>query len=260
MVIYQPYEVIIIGGAAVGHLIISSSPSLLKEVIGQILSVLKGKEPTKEFYQEVLMLLYELTKTAKGNLLALEPHIENPENSDIFNRYPQVSGNHHAVEFLCDTLKVQISSPMSPFDLEELMDKDMAAAHAPEHQAYETINRVSDAFPGLGIVAAVLGVVNTMGKLTMGKEVIGKSVAAALVGTFLGILMCYGFAQPLAAKVNDNIEKEGKILEVIKVGLLAFAKDCSPKVCVEFSRRSVPPHIRPSFAEIDEMTTNLKKS
>ncbi len=259
LVIWQPSELVIIGGAAIGHLVISSSPALLKEVMHQILIVLKGKEPSKNLYQDLLLLIYELTKTAKGNLLALEPHIENPESSDIFNRYPNITSNHHAVEFLCDTLKVQISSPMSPFDLEELMDKDMAAAHAEEYLAFETVNRISDALPGLGIVAAVLGVVNTMGKLTQGKEVIGHSVGAALVGTLIGILACYGFAQPLAAKINDNISKEGKFLEVIKVGLLAFAKDCSPKVCVEFSRRSISPGIRPSFAEVDELTSNIKK-
>ncbi len=259
LVLWQPSEMVIIFGAAIGHLVISSPPALIKEVIHQILTVLKGKEPTKDRYQQLLLLIYELTKTAKGNLLALEPHIENPEGSDIFKKYPEILHNHHAVEFLCDTLKVQISSPMSPFDLEELMDKDMAAGHAIEHQAAETVSRVSDAMPGLGIVAAVLGVVTTMGKLTEGKEVIGHSVAAALVGTFLGILVCYGLVQPLAAKINGNIGSEGKFLEVIKVGLLAFAKDCSPKVCVEFSRRSVPPHIRPSFKEVDELTSNLKK-
>jgi chemotaxis protein MotA len=144
---------------------------------------------------------------------------------------------------------------MSPYDLEDLMDTDLTSTHAEEHLAPSTITRVGDAMPGLGIVAAVLGVVITMGKLTQGKEVIGHSVASALVGTFLGILASYGFMQPLAAKMESNLADDGKFLVVIKTALIAFAKDCSPKVCVEFGRRSIPPHVRPTFAEVDAATS-----
>jgi chemotaxis protein MotA len=166
--------------------------------------------------------------------------------------------NHHAIHFIADTLKVQISSPVSPYDLEELMNVDLEAAHAEEHKAIATVNRVGDAMPGLGIVAAVLGVVITMGKLSQGKEVIGHSVAAALVGTFLGILISYGFMQPLAAKMENNCQQEGKYMEVIKQGILAFAKGCSPKVCVEFARRTIPPDFRPTFEEVDKAASNVK--
>lgn len=259
-VLNQPTEFLIIGGAAIGSLVISSSPALIKRIISMVLSTLKSKPLTKEDYLQLLMLLFEVCKSARQNLLGLESHVENPEGSDIFSRYPSVLANHHAIHFICDTLKVQIASPLSPYDLEDLMDKDIEAAHAEEGQVPETISTIGDALPGLGIVAAVLGVVITMGKLTMGKEVIGHSVAAALVGTFLGILLSYGYAQPISGKLKNMIAEEGKYIEVIKVALLAFVKDASPKVCVEFARRSIPPECRPSFNEVDEATANVGKA
>ena len=258
-VLWQPIELLIIGGAAGGGLIISSPMSLIKQIVGQVLGTIKHRGATKEQYTELLLLLFELCKTAKANPLSLEPHVEKPEESEIFKRYPGVLANHHAVHFICDTLKVQISSPMNPYDLEELMDTDLNAAHEQELKAPATISRVGDAMPGLGIVAAVLGVVITMGKLSQGKEVIGHSVAAALVGTFLGVLGSYGFFQPLAAKMELIIGDEGKYMHVIKVSLLAFAKECPPKVCVEFGRRTIPMHVRPSFEEIDQATSSAGK-
>lgn len=258
-VLWQPSEVVIICGAAAGSMLIAAPPALLKEVAHQIQIALKGKNITKEEYLQVLLLLYEIIKTAKGNPLSLEAHVEKPENSEIFKRYPAVLGNHHALHFLTDTLKVQISAPMSPYDLEDLMDKDIEAVHNEELRAPVLTAKIGDAMPGLGIVAAVLGVVQTMGKLADGKEVIGHSVAAALVGTFLGILISYGYLQPLAQKMESQIGDAGQVLHVIKAGLIAFAKDCSPKVCVEFARRSVPPHIRPDFEEVDKATSAAGK-
>jgi chemotaxis protein MotA len=259
-VLIQPIELLIIGGAAVGSLITASPGSVMKAIMSQVLGVLKGKELTKAQYLELLLLLFELIKTAKGNPLSLEPHVENPESSEIFKRYPGVLANHHAIHFITDTLKVQISSPMNPYDLEDLMNADIDTAHKEELKAPVNLNRVSDAMPGLGIVAAVLGVVITMGKLTQGKEVIGHSVASALVGTFLGILISYGFLQPLCAKMEASIAQGGEYMEVIKGAILAYAKDSSPKVCIEFARRTVPPHVRPDFHEVDEATSNLKKA
>ncbi len=209
---------------------------------------------------ELLLCLFEVTKTAKGNMLALEAHVENPEASDIFKRYPGVLNNHHAIHFLCDTMKIQISSPMSPYDLDDLMNEDMKTMHADELRVPDLIAKMGDAMPALGIVAAVLGVVITMGKLTQGKEVIGQSVAGALVGTFLGVLLSYGIVGPLATKLTSIITEEGKILEVIKACLIAFAKEASPKVCVEYARRVIPMDVRPTFAEIDSATANIKKA
>ena len=260
MVLWQPAEFIIIGGAAVGSVLIAAPLPVIKEMIHQIKLQLKGKSPTKEEYVQTLMLLFEIIKTAKGNPLSLEAHVEKPEASEIFKKYPAVIANHHALHFLTDTLKVQISSPMSPYDLEDLMDKDIEAMHAEELRAPNLMGKVGDAMPGLGIVAAVLGVVSTMGKLSQGKEVIGQSVAAALVGTFIGILVSYGYLQPIAQKMELQIADAGQILHVIKQALIAFAKDCSPKVCVEFARRSIPPGVRPDFEEVDKATSNIGKA
>lgn len=257
-VLFQPVELMIIGGAGLGSLLIAAPIDLVKEIIRQSLGTLKPSSLTKEKYSQLLLLIFELTKAAKANPLSLEPHVEKPQESSIFKKYPSVLANHHAINFLCDTLKMQISSPVSPYDLEDLMDKDIAALHEEEGRAPATVTRVGDAMPGLGIVAAVLGVVITMGKLTQGKDVIGHSVAAALVGTFIGILLSYGFLQPLAAKMENNLAEEGKFLEVIKAAILAYSKDCSPKVCVEFARRSIPPHVRPDFEEVDKATSNVK--
>lgn len=251
-VLIQPIELLIIGGAALGSLLISSPPALLKAIIGQVLGTLKGHAVSEKEYLELLQLLFDLTKQMKADPLSLEAHLENPAESTIFKKYPGVLANHHAIHFMCDTLKVQVSSGMGPYELEDLMDTDMNSTHEEELKAPATITRVGDAMPGLGIVAAVLGVVITMGKLTQGKEVIGHSVAAALVGTFLGILASYGFMQPLAAKMESNLAEEGKYLQVIKAALLASAKNCPPKVCVEFARRTIPPNIRLDFETVDK--------
>lgn len=258
-VLFQPAELVVIIGAALGSLVMSSPMPLIKGIIREVIGSLTKKDPTQQDYIDLLMLLFLIFKQAKQNLLGLEPHVENPEASDIFKQYPSVLKNHHAMHFICDTLKVQIATPLGPYELEELMDTDLNAAHQEEHQVPTVVNRIGDAMPGLGIVAAVLGVVITMGKLSQGKEVIGHSVAAALVGTFLGILVSYGYLQPLAAKIDSNLNNEGKYIEVIKVAILAFAKDSSPKVCVEFARRCIPPHIRPSFKQVDEATAGAGK-
>lgn len=250
-VLVQPIELLIIGGAAAGSLLISSSPALLKQIGKQIAGTLKGTGINKAKYLELLACLFELLKLAKSNPLGIEPHVEDPHQSSIFQKYPGVLHNHHALDFISDTLKVVVSGSINPYDLEDLMNLDIDSAHAEENAAPGTVTRIGDAMPGLGIVAAVLGVVITMGKLTQGKEVIGHSVAAALVGTFLGILASYGFMQPLSAKMASNLEEEGNFLIAIKSSILAYAKGCSPNVCVEFGRRSILPASRPSFKEVD---------
>ena len=258
-VLVQPIEIMIIVGAAAGSLLISSPGAVVRAIVHQIAVSMKGSPYTKENYMELLMLLYELIRMGKANALALEPQIENPEGSDIFKRYPLVMNDHHVIAFLCDTLKVQISSPMSPYDLDDLMAQDIAAMHQEEELAPATVSRLGDAMPGLGIVAAGLGVVITMGRLTEGKEVIGHSVASALVGTLLGILISYGFMQPLAAKMEYVVTESGKYLRVIQVALVAFAKELSPKACVEIARRVIPPEVRPTFKEVDEKSSNVGK-
>ena len=260
LVLIQPNEFLIIFGAAIGALVTANSTGQIKHIIHVVLHSLKAKPITKDAYLELLLCLYELCKVVKTNPLSLEPHVEKPETSDIFKRYPGVLLNHHALNFICDTLKVQISSPMSPYDLEDLMDKDIKSAHDEEAHVPHTINKIGDAMPGLGIVAAVLGVVITMGSLGDGKEAIGHHVAAALVGTFIGILASYGFMGPLASKIEADIADSAKYTDVIKSAILALSKECAPKVCVEFGRRTVPPGARPSFDEVDKATSSAGSS
>ena len=260
LVLSQPTEFLIIGGAGIGSVIISNSTAQIKHMMHSVMNALKSKPVSQAAYLELLLCLYELCKVVKTNPLSLEPHVEKPETSDIFKRYPGVLSNHHALSFLCDTLKIQISSPMSPYDLEDLMDKDMKALKEEEDHVVHAVNKVSDAMPGLGIVAAVLGVVITMGALSEGKEAIGHNVAAALVGTFIGILMSYGFMGPLASKIEGDNADSAKYIDVTKSAILALAKECAPKVCVEFARRSVPPGVRPSFEDVDKATSNVGKA
>lgn len=255
----QPLEILIIGGSALGTLIICGSPFMFKEIVHRVLQILKGSGVNKQTYIELLQCMFELIKMAAANPISIEPHVENPENSEIFKRYPSVLHNHHAIEFICDTLKVQIASSLSPYDLEDLMNSDLDSVHEAEHHLVSTLNRTGDAFPGLGIVAAVLGVVITMGKLDQGKEVIGHSVGAALVGTLLGILIAYGYIQPLVAKIETIMGEEAKFVNTAKICLLAYAKGVNAKVCAEFGRRSIPLEFRPSFKEVDEATANAGK-
>lgn len=252
LVLYQPTELLIIGGAAVGALVASSSMHTIKGMIHECLGVLKGSGISKEKYTQLLLCFNELFRMAVANPISIEAHVENPEGSELFKKYPLLLKDHHAMTFISNTMMLQLSSPMNPYDLEDLMDQDIAVMHEEEKAIPATLNRLADALPGLGIVAAVLGVVITMGKLTEGKEVIGQSVAAALVGTFLGILLCYGIFQPLSARVEGLIEEKGKILFVIKAGLLAYAKGSKAPAIVEFTRRNIPLEYRPSFKEIEE--------
>jgi chemotaxis protein MotA len=252
--LWQPLELLIIGGAAAGTLIMCGSPHMFKSIIQRVLQLLKGSGVNKAAYIEMLQCMFELIKMASANPISIEPHVENPETSEIFKRYPAVLHNHHAIDFICDTLKVQIASSLSPYDLEDLMNSDLDSHHEADHHLVATLNRTGDAFPGLGIVAAVLGVVITMGKLDQGKEVIGHSVGAALVGTLLGILIAYGYIQPMVAKIETIMGEEAKFINTAKICLLAYAK-----VCAEFGRRAIPAEFRPTFKEVDEATANVGK-
>ncbi len=258
-ILWQPTEILIIGGAALGSLVMANSTFTIKTAIAKSIQAMKGTGVSKTLYIELLQCMFELIKMAAANPISIEPHVENPENSDLFKRYPGVLHNHHLIDFICDTLKVQIASSLSPYDLEDLMNADIDIVTEEEHTVVGAVNRVSDALPGLGIVAAVLGIVITMGKLNQGKEVIGLSVAAALVGTFLGILVCYGYLQPLTARIENNLKEEMKLINTAKICLLAFAKGVNAKVCAEFGRRSIPSEFRPTFKEVDEATANAGK-
>lgn len=252
-VLLQWTEFIIIGGAAAGATLISNPVSLLKKIVAGALGTLKGPKVSKKAYIELMQLLYELFQFAKREgLIALEPHVENPESSSILSKYPTFLANHHGVEFLCDTLKVVLSGGVPAHDLEELMDLDIEAVHEEEEAPAAAVNSVADALPGLGIVAAVLGIIVTMGSVSEGAEVVGAKVAGALVGTFLGVLLAYGFIGPIAANMANIHKKEARYLISIKSALLAFAKGAPATVAVEYGRRAIDPENRPSFKETEE--------
>jgi len=259
MVLYQPTEFIIIGGAGLGSMIISSSPGLMKATMHLIKESILGKPMNKADYIQAVCFAYECFKMLNANPISMDKHIEDPKSSDLFQRYPIILNNHHALEFFCDTMKIQLVARMASYDLDDLMELDISTLHKEEHQAPALVNKTGDAMPGLGIVAAVLGVVITMGKLTQGKEVIGHSVAAALVGTFIGILLSYGFFSPLAAKMELTLGSNSIVIAALRAAINAYTKGCNAKVCAEFSRRSIPIEFRPSFAEIDDATSSISR-
>ena len=250
-VLNQPHEFVIILGAAIGSLVVATPIKTIKAMIGQIKGLLAGS-PGKKDYLELLTLMYELFQLAqKSGLLGWEEHVNDPSKSSIFGKYKSFLKNHHAVEFMADTMKVIVSGSAEPHDLEALMDADLDTMHAEEAEPPTALTTVSDALPGLGIVAAVLGIIITMGKIDGPPSEIGMSVASALVGTFLGILLSYGVLGPIAKAMEARNGALHKYIECIKHGLLAHAKGVAPAIAVEFARRSITLHERPGFEELE---------
>ena len=260
LVLMQWVEFIIIGGAAGGALLISTPPKLLKKILTRVLMVFKKNEVAKETYLSLLKMMYELfVLSQKDGLLALESHIEHPENSQIFSKYPEFAKQHHLLSFLTDTVRLILMGSVSPHEIEALMDTDLETQHQQGTRPGMILQKIGDSMPGLGIVAAVLGIVITMQAIGGPAEEVGKKVAAALVGTFLGVLLSYGFIQPLSTNLDLQHEEEARVLEVIKAGLVAFAKGFNPMVAMEFSRRSIFDDSRPTFQEMEEALRGSKK-
>ncbi|MFN8790799.1 MAG: flagellar motor stator protein MotA [Bdellovibrionales bacterium] len=256
-----PLELMIIGGAALGAYIIANPMKTIKAGISLGIKAMTAKGPQKPDYLELLQLLFQLFQVfRKEGPQGVEKHIEKPEQSEIFKAYPGFMKNHHAVHFLCDTMKITLSAELSPYDVDDLLGADIKAIHSEEHLAQHAVQAVADGFPGLGIVAAVLGIVKTMAHLTEGVEKIGALVASALVGTMLGVFGAYGLIGPTATKMGADIEAEGRYLEAIRQGLVALQRGAPPLVCVEYARRSIMPEERPSFDEMDQATKNIKKA
>ena len=259
LVLVQPAEFLIILGAGLGSVLISTPLKVLTQILQSLTKVLTGAAVSKAQYFELLSVMYELFQMArKDGQLALEPHIEEPDKSSLFSKYPDFIKNHHAVHFLADTVRVILAGGVAPHDLETLMDTDIETHHEENALPSAVLSKVGDALPGLGIVAAVLGIIITMGAITGPPEEIGHKVAAALVGTFLGILVSYGFLQPIAAGIENLSNNEARYIVALKVGLLAFASDAPPIVAVEFARRAIFSDARPSFKEMEEAFRNKK--
>ncbi len=257
-VLWQPFEVVIICGAAAGTFVIANPANVLKKSGKAVAATLKGSPYTKESYLELLGLLYQIFKIAKTKgMLALEEHIENPEESSLFAEFPGVANNHHALTFLRDYLRLMSLGTEDPHILEDLMEDEIETHHHESHYLADAIQTVADALPALGIVAAVLGIIKTMGAITEPPEVLGKLIGGALVGTFLGVWVAYGFVAPLAAAMKAMYDAEHRYYLCMKAGLLAHLHGYAPAISVEFARKALYANVRPDFYEVEEATANL---
>ena len=251
-VLMQPAELVIIAGAGLGTLLIANPLSTLLRIFKGLIQVLKGSPYTKAVYLDTLKMLSELfTRARKEGMPALESDIEEPSKSPVLTKYPKFLANHHALDFVCDTLRMAISGGVAPFDLDQMMELDMEVHHQQASQPISALSTVADSLPGLGIVAAVLGVVITMGALGGPPEEIGHKVAAALVGTFLGILLCYGLLGPLASNLAKLNDAEADYMRCLRQGVMGFVRGSAPVLAVELARRTVPGELRPSFKELE---------
>ena len=251
-VLMQPAELVIIFGAAIGTLVVANPVPTLMKIISGLAGVLKGSPFTKAFYLDTLKMMYELfTLSRKAGMAKLEEEVDNPDKGQVINKYPKFLKDHHAVHFLCDTLRMAISGGVDPLDIDTMMEADLEVHHKESSEPIAALATMADALPGLGIVAAVLGVVLTMGALGGPKEAIGEKVAAALVGTFLGILLCYGIFGPLATAMGKTVEAESVYFGVLRMGATGFVKEMSPIMAVELARRAIPSAVRPTFQEME---------
>ncbi len=252
LVLLQPAELVIIGGAAIGTLLIANPLPVVMSLLKGVLGVFSPSKYSKDLYLTTLAMLNDLfNKGRKGGISSLESDVEQPDQSELFKKYPAIMKQHHAVDFICDTLRIVMAGNISPFELDQMLELDLEVHHKENSQPAAALVTVADALPGLGIVAAVLGVVITMGALGGPPAEIGHKVAAALVGTFLGILLCYGFFSPFAVSMGKSNECEAQYYNCLRVGLLSYIRGASPLVALEFTRRSVPHAVRPSFQELE---------
>jgi chemotaxis protein MotA len=253
MVLMQPAELVIIGGAAAGTVLVANPLHILKQIVGGIIGVFTGSKLTQKRHLETLTMMYQLLQRArKEGLAALESDVEQPEASAIVTQYPAFLKDHHALNFVCDTLRMCVSGGVEAFDMDQMLEADMDVLHHGAGLPVAALSSMADALPGLGIVAAVLGVVITMGALGGPPEEIGHKVAAALVGTFLGILLCYGLMGPIASNMAKAADDEHAYLQVLRVVMIAFMKGVAPILAVEMGRRAVPAHVRPKFKDLED--------
>jgi chemotaxis protein MotA len=259
-VLWQPVELLIILGSGIGSLLVGS-PMKVNITIGKnLMTIFLGKPKGKKDYMDILLVLFDLLSLARREgVIALETHVNKPDGSAIFTNRPSVLKNHSVLDFICDNFKAYTAASMEPHEFEALMDIDIDAHAEDAHQAPTNLNRVADAFPALGIVAAVMGVVLTMGKLSEPPEVLGHSIGAALVGTFLGVLLSYGIAGPLAAIMDTVVKETSTELNVVKAAMNAFAMGWPPAMALESARRAIPAHDRPGFDELEGVLRESKK-
>lgn len=253
-----PFEIVIIGGSAIGAFLIANPKTVTGNTLPAFKTMLAGAPYKKEDYLELLSLLYMIFKLAKSKgMLAIEAHIENPHESSIFKQFPRFLHNHHAVDFLCDYLRMMTMGVDNPMQLEDLMNEELETHHAENHQMVHAFTNVGDGLPALGIVAAVLGVIKTMGAIDQPPAVLGKMIGGALVGTFLGVLLAYGIVGPVASSLGSVYEEEGKYFQCMKLALLSYLNGSAPAIAIEFARKTLFSHVRPTFAEVEEAVSAL---
>ncbi len=253
LALWQPFELVIILGGSIGAFIIANTPKVIKESVGGVFGLFKGAKYKKQVYVDLLGLMYALfSKSRKEGLMALENDIEEPDQSEIFKTYPKLAANHHLIDFICDYLRLMVGGNMNAFELENLMDIELDTHHAESHKSCAAVTSMGDGLPAFGIVAAVMGVVITMGYINEPPDVLGHHVGAALVGTFLGILMAYGFVSPMGSAMEARAEEDTKLFEVAKVCIMATLNGYTPQIAVEFGRKALYSDMRPGFVELEE--------
>lgn len=261
LALWHPFEVLIICGSAIGAFLISNPPKIVKAAFTGTFALLKGPRYKRDDYVDLLKLIYDiLVKIRKSGMLAVEADVEAPEKSALFAQYPRVLADHHMVEFITDCLRLMVGGNLDPHELESLLEYELETHHKEAAEPAHAVQRVADALPGFGIVAAVLGIVNTMAALDgADTATIGAKVGAALVGTFLGILIAYGFVGPIAAAMEQRADEECKGFEVVKMALVASVRGYAPPVAVEFARKLLFSDLRPTFTDLENHLKGKKK-
>lgn len=255
-----PFEMMMIGGAAIGSFLISNDSATVKHTIKDISKVFKGPRWKPADYRDLLCLLFELIRVARSSPMELEEHIDRPGESALFGRYPRILADHEAIEMICDTLRAGTMSYDDPHQVEDVLQKRMEATQTHALHSSHALQSMADALPALGIVAAVLGVIKTMASIDQPPEILGKMIGGALVGTFLGVFLAYGFVGPFAARVKAVIEEDAHFYQLIREVLVANLYNHSPNICIEVGRQNTPHQLRPSFTEIEEALRELKQA
>jgi chemotaxis protein MotA len=262
LLLWHPAEIVTICGAALGAFLISNPIKVIKSSFSCALGLVKGPKYKREDYVDLLKLIYDiLVKIRKSGMLAIEGDVEHPEKSKLFTEYPRILADHHMVEFITDCLRLIIGGNLDPHELESLLDYELETHHQEATEPGHAVQRVADALPGFGIVAAVLGIVNTMASIDGASSAeIGEKVGAALVGTFLGILVAYGFVGPISAAMEHRSHEESKACDVVTMALVASVRGYAPPVAVEFARKLLWSDVRPSFADLENHLKGKKKA
>jgi chemotaxis protein MotA len=254
-----PFEMIMIGGAALGAFLLSNDASSVKQTLRDVGKVFKGPKWKRADYRDLLCLLFELIRVARTNPVALEEHIENPKTSAIFARYPKLLHDHEVVDLICDTFRAASMNYDDPHQVEEVLDKRMEATQSHALHSSHALQSIADGLPALGIVAAVLGVIKTMGSIDQPPEILGKMIGGALVGTFLGVFLAYGLVGPFSVRVKAVVDEDAHFYLLIREILVANLHRHAPNICIEVGRQNTPHHVRPTFGEVEEALRGLKQ-